>query len=78
VSSFFLDFACLGRRLAIEVDGQFHDFPDRARADRFRDGKLAELGYLTLRFRADEVKGNLAGVIARIRDALAVRPNQWD
>jgi len=58
VSSFFLDFACLGRRLAIEVDGQFHDFPDRARADRFRDGKLAELGYLTLRFRADEVKGN--------------------
>ena len=78
VGRFFLDFACLGRRLAVEVDGQFHDFPDRMRQDQYRDKLLAERGFLTLRFRADEVRDNLEGVASRIREVAASRPRVWD
>ncbi len=74
---YFLDFACLSRRLAVEVDGQHHDFPDPMRRDQRRDAVLASEGFATLRIRAVDVRDNIEGVMARIRHELSRRPLLW-
>jgi very-short-patch-repair endonuclease len=61
-----LDFACLGARLAIEVDGEAHDRGDRPQRDARRDHFVAEQGFTTMRIPAFEVTRNLEGVISGI------------
>jgi very-short-patch-repair endonuclease len=67
---FVLDFYCMERRLAIEVDGDIHDDPatvvrDADRAALIRDGHIQ-----LLRFRAEDVEHNIGGVLEKIRQAL--------
>ena len=50
-----LDFYCSDARLAIEVDGKFHDHPDQVEHDRRRDEWAASHGIETLRIQASEV-----------------------
>jgi very-short-patch-repair endonuclease len=64
--SFALDFACLEARLAIEVDGEAHDRGDRPERDMRRDLVLKQLGFATMRIPAEEVFGNLEGVVLGI------------
>jgi very-short-patch-repair endonuclease len=75
---YFLDFACLSRRLAVEVDGRRHDSADAIRHDRRRDAVLAGEGFLTLRFRAEEVRTNLDHVMRRILEEVSRRPRRWE
>jgi very-short-patch-repair endonuclease len=70
-----LDFYCHEARLCIEVDGQQHDLT--VERDGRRDAELAEVGIRTLRFGANEVLGNLAGVVARI-DAVVEEQKEKD
>ena len=70
---YFLDFACLSSRLAIEVDGEAHDRADRPERDALRDGYMQEAGFLTLRVPAAEVFNNLDGVILGIMDVCRTR-----
>ena len=73
VLGYFLDFACSSRRVCIEVDGQHHDFPDQMRHDRRRDERLAAEGWLTLRFRALDIRDDLDGIVDQIRQTLSQR-----
>lgn len=66
VRGYYLDFVCLSRALAVEVDGQGHD-PER---DRRRDAVMAKEGLRTLRIPAHEVRDNLNGVLQAVRAAL--------
>jgi very-short-patch-repair endonuclease len=50
-----LDFYCSDARLAIEVDGKFHDHPDQVRHDIERDAWATSHGIETLRVPASEV-----------------------
>ena len=61
-----LDFACLERRLAIEIDGQAHDAGDRPERDRRRDAWLAARGFRVLRLPAHYVLKQLDDAIATI------------
>ena len=65
---FVLDFVCMEARLCIEVDGEAHDRGDRPERDQKRDQRLLELGFETLRIRAEEVFNNLEGVVLGIVD----------
>ena len=65
VVPYTLDFACVGLRLGVEVDGETH-----AGGDAGRDGVLAGLGWRVLRFSNAEVLGNLAGVLERVREVV--------
>ena len=56
VVPYTLDFACVGLRLAVEVDGPTHLGGDAA-----RNGFLAGLGWRVVRFSSDEVFGGLGG-----------------
>ncbi|MEP9360353.1 endonuclease domain-containing protein [Sphingomonas sp. KR3-1] len=60
---FSLDFYCSDARLAVEVDGEAHDFGTRPARDARRDGWLAECGIATLRVPAAEVLRDLDGVL---------------
>lgn len=62
-----LDFVCLERKLVIELDGSHHA---ESAADRHRDARITQDGFLVLRFWNNEVLGDLAAVLMRIHDAL--------
>ena len=68
---YILDFACVGARLAIEVDGSGHDF--RSHHDEVRDEWLANQGFLTMRIAAKDVLQDLdavmRGILARCQTA---------
>lgn len=61
-----LDFFCPRFRLAVEVDGEAHEYGDRPQRDGARDGWLLTQGVQTLRIPAQQVLSNLEGVIQHI------------
>jgi very-short-patch-repair endonuclease len=63
---YFADFACHHPKLVIEVDGETHIDADY---DAARDAFIVAEGYQVLRVTNDEVRRNLAGVIASVLHA---------
>jgi len=74
IEGYAVDFACLSRRLAIEIDGEAHGRGNRPRCDAKRDSVLAELGFYTLRLAARDVLNNLDGALALIIRHCVSRP----
>jgi very-short-patch-repair endonuclease len=72
VGPYVLDFFCVQRLLAIEVDGDSHYVGDGPRRDEARDQFLATRRIRVLRFTNNEVLYELDGVIAVILEALAL------
>jgi 5-methyltetrahydrofolate--homocysteine methyltransferase len=68
VGRFVVDFSCLERRLAVEVDGEIHD--RQRERDAERDAILAAAGLRVLRVSNAEVQNDFHGALARIRAAL--------
>ena len=58
-----LDFACLERRAAIEIDGLAHDRGDRPLRDLNRDASLQSRGFAVLRIPAAFVLKDLSAAI---------------
>jgi very-short-patch-repair endonuclease len=75
---YVVDFACLERRLAIEVDGEAHSMGDIPLKDAKRDAQLAEDGFQTLRIAARDVLDNLEGVLTLILHTCENRPLHHD
>ncbi len=66
VAGYVADFACLDRRLLIEIDGIVHNMGDRPARDVKRDAALAALGWTVLRIPAADVLKDLASAAASI------------
>jgi very-short-patch-repair endonuclease len=66
ISDCVLDFVCLDRRLAIEVDGAAHGLGDRPERDERRDAYLRERGFKVLRIPAVDVLRDLDGILLAI------------
>jgi len=60
------DFACLERRLIVEVDGDQHGMGDQPRRDLARDISLRREGFVVMRISARDVLKDLDSVIAGI------------
>jgi very-short-patch-repair endonuclease len=60
------DFACLERRLIIEVDGEGHSFGDQPRRDAARDAVLHREGFHVLRVAARDVLKDMDAVLRYI------------
>jgi len=67
VGPYVLDFYCSSARLAVEVDGEWHDY--RLATDARRDAWLEGQGIRTLRISAEAVRVNLDGVVDCIAEA---------
>jgi very-short-patch-repair endonuclease len=66
LSELVLDFACLERRVAIEIDGFAHDTGDRPARDLRRDSYLHSRGFAVIRIPASEVLKDLTCAIEGI------------
>lgn len=66
LGNFVLDFVCLERRLAIEIDGISHNMGDRPERDAKRNIILGERGFRILRIPARDVLADLEAVLLGI------------
>ena len=74
IDHFIVDFACLSRRVIIEVDGGTHSTAEEIVRDRARERHLREQGFHVLRVWNSEVRENIEGVMDTIVDALGPPP----
>ena len=71
---YIVDFACLERKIVIELDGGQHAELERKEYDRERDNWLKKEGYRILRFWDNEVLTNINGVLEVIREHCLEHP----
>jgi very-short-patch-repair endonuclease len=64
------DFYCPAARLIIEVDGDVHTEPEKARRDAERAAWLRARGYRILRLVNSDILGNVEGVLQVITKAV--------
>lgn len=55
IGPYIADFACLPKKLIIEVDGVTHTYEGAAERDLIRQNELEKLGFTVIRFTDDEV-----------------------
>ena len=60
IGPYFADFACVARKLVIEVDGEHHAF--QLEADSRRTDFMEQAGWRVIRFSASEAVQNPDGV----------------
>ena len=70
VFPFYIDFAFIEQKLAIEIDGSQHLLPDRVLSDERKDTFLKENGWIIVRFTASEVIKNVDLVISKLDSLL--------
>jgi very-short-patch-repair endonuclease len=67
IDNFILDFYCPAEKLAVELDGGYHNTPKQSVKDKERDLILKFYGIKVLRFRNELVFQNIDGVLVTIR-----------
>ena len=67
---FYLDFACHGLKLAIEIDGDTHATDAAMAYDQARTRFIQSEGYRVLRFTNDDVLNNPEGVFDTVTCAI--------
>ncbi|MFO1527225.1 MAG: endonuclease domain-containing protein [Turneriella sp.] len=63
---YILDFYCVARKLAIEIDGAIHDSKEVRQLDALRTKELSALGIRVVRFTNTEVMSEIDSVLSRI------------
>ena len=66
IGHYIVDFYCPEMKLVVEVDGSHHNKKDYKEYDQGRDQELGNLGLTVLRFRNQEILGDIKGVIREI------------
>src|SRR6266404_8680068 len=72
IGPYFADFACVPRKLVIEIDGDHHAF--QVEADTRRTAAMEREGWRILRFWTNEVVQNREGILAEIQLVLGDGP----
>jgi len=70
IGDYIADFACLKKKLVIEVDGGYHNEPLQQQNDQWRTEFMESKGYTVIRFNNEEISDNLQEVITRIKEQL--------
>ncbi|MCF7834789.1 endonuclease domain-containing protein [Candidatus Gracilibacteria bacterium] len=71
IDNYILDFYCGKLKLAIEIDGDSHNYS--IDYDKKRNNNLKKLGIKTIRYTNTELNRNLEGVLADIQDQIKNR-----
>ena len=72
IAGFLVDFYCHSAGLVIEVDGSVHD--QRVEYDLDRSRILESLGLRVLRFKTQEIRAEIEGILARVVAACQAFP----
>jgi very-short-patch-repair endonuclease len=70
IFGYIADFACLGRKLLIEIDGEYHNDAQQKEYDDRRSQQLKQRGYRIMRFTNEEVMTDRARVLGQIMESL--------
>ena len=70
IGNFIADFACLPKRLIIEIDGLYHQLPEQQVSDEERTKWLQNQGYQVVRFTNEQIIGDIDMVLSRIKEYL--------
>lgn len=70
IGNYVVDFLCLPARLAIELDGGYHQLPQQIEDDKTRSEWLNEHGFNVIRFNNEEVICDIESVLQRIKERL--------
>src|SRR5262249_35085011 len=68
IDRYFADFACVSRKLVVEIDGHHH--ADQVEADALRTAVMERHGWHVVRFAANEVVQNPEGIWVVVRGLL--------
>ena len=68
IGRYYADFACVSRKLVVEIDGDHHAF--QVEADARRTSALAQEGWRVVRFAANEAVSNPEGIWVEIERLL--------
>ena len=71
ISKYILDFYCHKTKLAVEIDGGYHNSPEQKEADHLRTKDLEEMGVRVIRFTNEQVLDDVEGVVGEIESACA-------
>lgn len=74
VYPYFIDFAFLNEKVAVEIDGSQHLLPERIESDKRKDELLNKLGWLVIRISEKEIKTNIDDVFRQIISVLKEKP----
>ena len=72
-SFFVADFYCYEKRIIIELDGEIHKY--KLQEDKNRTDILDKLGLKVIRFKNEEVEGNIDKALEKIKEELMTHPN---
>ena len=70
IGPFFADFCCRGAKIIIEIDGVTHETPEELSRDARRTAWLEAQRYRVIRFRNEDLMGDLDAVLERIQCCL--------
>jgi very-short-patch-repair endonuclease len=70
IGPFFADFCCREAKLVIEIDGVTHETSEELASDTRRTTWFEAQGYRVIRFRNEELMGDLDFVLERIQQSL--------
>lgn len=70
IGNYVVDFYCPEKQLVIEIDGESHFTKDAIEDDQIREHYLRSLHLRIVRFKNQEVKGNVINVVERIQRTL--------
>ena len=68
IANYIVDFYCHEVSLAIEADGVSHELPGVPEYDKTRQRELEESGVRFLRFKDEEILGNVGKVVEKIKE----------
>ena len=68
IDIFIVDFYCHSEQLVIEVDGGIHQERDIILRDQGRTAEMGRFGLRVIRFRNEEILGDVEAVLEKIKD----------
>ena len=77
IDRFIPDFYCAAAKLAIEIDGDSHAYPDQTEYDAARTEWLEARGVHVIRFGNHDVHENVEAVLEAIRRACEEGAKKW-
>ncbi|PKD45039.1 hypothetical protein CWD77_06170 [Rhodohalobacter barkolensis] len=72
IDNFIVDFYC-PEKLAIEVDGDVHYYPDKAEMDKRKDQRLHEEGIQLIRLKNEDLEEDYDSTVIYLEDKFKVR-----
>ena len=73
IGPYIVDFACIEKKVIVEIDGGEHNFPDHRQYDAQRTAYLEGQGFRVLRFWNNQVLSDIEAVLTVILQACQAR-----